>query len=277
LRSIRVHSRLFAASLVFAFSLHAQDAADVVRRSIATEDHTLELSRNYSYEQRQEIREADSSGNLKKTGSETFDILILEGSQYRRHVAHDDKPLSKNDQAKEDDKYRRAAEDRRKETPEQRQARIADWDRHRRRQREPYREVPNAFNLKVAGEETLAGVPAWTIDATPKPGYKPVSNATRFFPKVKGRIWIGKADYEVLKVDIESLDTISFAGFLVRMAKGSHIVIDSERLNNEVWVPGKAVLRGSVRIALIKVIRGEIAFTFTNYKKAPPVIAPPRP
>jgi hypothetical protein len=61
------------------------------------------------------------------------------------------------------------------------------------------------------------------------------------------------------------------------MAKGSHIVIDSERLNNEVWVPGKAVLRGSVRIALIKVIRGEIAFTFTNYKKAPPVIAPPRP
>src|SRR5262249_7306597 len=86
-----------------------------------------------------------------------------------------------------------------------------------------------------------------------------------------------RADYEVLKVDIESLDTISFGGFLMRMAKGSHIVIDAEHVNNEVWMPAKAVLRGSVRIALIKVIRGEVSFTFSNYKKAAVVSAPPLP
>jgi hypothetical protein len=257
--------------------LHAQDAAEIVRRSIATEDRTIELSRNYAYQQRQEIRETESTGKLRKTGSETYDILILEGSPYRRHVAHDDKPLPPNDQGREEEKFRRAAEERRKETPEQRQERIADYDRRRRRQRDPFREVPNAFQLRVAGEETIAGIPAWIIEATPRPGYKPVSNATRFFPKVKGRVWIAKGDYQVLKLDVESLDTISFAGFLVRMAKGSHIVIDAEHINNEVWLPARAVLRGSVRIALIKVIRGEVIFKFTNYKKVSAVTGTQQP
>jgi hypothetical protein len=269
--------RCAAAAGLLAAALHAQDAADIIRRSIATEDRTIELSRSYAYQQRQEIRENDSSGKLRKTGSETYDILILDGSPYRRHVAHDDTPLPSGEQAKEEEKFRRASEDRRKETAEQRQQRLADWDRRRRRQREPYRQVPDAFNLKVAAEETVAGIPAWVIEATPKPGYKPVSNATRIFPKVKGRIWIAKTDYEILKLDIESLDTISFAGFLVRMSKGSHIVIDAERLNNEVWLPTRAVLRGSVRIALIKVIRGEVIFTFTNYKKVQTATSASRP
>jgi hypothetical protein len=274
---IRAFWRSSAAVLGFAFCLHAQDAAEIVRRSIATEDRTIEFSRNYGYEQRQEIRETDSNGSLRKTGSDTYEILILEGSPFRRHTAHDDKPLSKSEGAKEDEKYRHAAEDRRKETAEQRQARIGDWDRRRRRQREPYRQVPDAFNLKVAGEETINSIPAWVIEATPKPGFKPSSNATRFFPKVKGRIWISKADYQVLKLDVESLDTISFGGFLVRMAKGSHIVIDAEHVNNEVWLPTRAVLRGSVRIALIKVIRGEVIFTFGKYKKAAPATSAPLP
>ena len=254
-------------ALVLFPALHAQDAAEIVRRSIATEDHTIELSRDYGHHQRQEIRETDSNGKLRKTSSDTYDILILEGSPYRRHVAHDDKPLSASEQAKEDEKYKHALEDRRRETPDQRKARIADWDRRRRREREPFREVPNAFNLKVAGEETIGGNPAWVIDATPKPGYKPVSNATRFFPKVKGRVWISKSDYQILKMEIESLDTISFGGFLVRMAKGSRITVDAAHVNNEVWMPTRVLLRGSVRIALIKVIRGEVDFALTDYRK----------
>ena len=71
----------------------------------------------------------------------------------------------------------------------------------------------------------------------------------------------------MVKVGIEALDTISFGGFLIRMAKGSHIFVEATRVNNEVWLPKSAILKGSVRIALIKVLRGEVVFTFSNYKK----------
>ena len=105
------------------------------------------------------------------------------------------------------------------------------------------------------------------IEGTPKPGYRPKSAATAFFPKVKLRLWIDKKDYNWVKVDIESLDTISFGGFLFRLAKGSHVTIENARVNNEIWMPKWAAIKGSVRIALVKVMRGEMIFTFSDYKK----------
>ena len=253
----------FAAAIV----IHAQDPVEIVRRAAAGDDRNTELREHYTYLQRQEQREMDSTGKVKKTESDTIDVTLLEGSTYRRHVAHNDKPLPPKEEAKEEEKLRRSIEERRKETPEARQYRIQEWQRRQKKQREPLKEVPDAFNLKLAGEETIDGVAAWVIDATPKPGYRPHSNSTQYFPKVKGRLWITKQDYEVVKVGIEALDTISFGGFLIRMAKGSHIFVEATRVNNEVWLPKSAILKGSGRIALIKVLRGEVVFTFSNYKK----------
>src|SRR5947199_7772584 len=152
-----------------------------------------------------------------------------------------------------------------------RQRRIQEWDRRQKKQREPLKEVPDAFNLKLAGDDTIDGVAAWVIEATPKPVYRPHSNATQYFPKVKGRLWITKQEYEVVKIDIESLDTISFGGFLIRMAKGSHIFVEAARVNNEVWLPKSAILKGSVRIALIKVLRGEIVSHSATTKSFRPI------
>jgi hypothetical protein len=254
-------------ALLGAAAVHAQDAVEIVRRAAAADDRGSELRQHYTYLQRQEQREIDSSGKLKKTESDTVDITLLEGSPYRRHVAHNDKPLPPKEQAREDEKLRRSIEERRKETPEMRQYRLQEWDRRQKKQREPLKELPDAFHLKLAGEESIDGVAAWVIEAMPKPGYRPHSNATQFFPKVKGRLWITKEAYEVVKVEIESLDTISFGGFLIRMARGSRILVEAARVNNEVWLPKSAILKGSVRIALIKVLRGEIVYTFSNYKK----------
>ena len=108
---------------------------------------------------------------------------------------------------------------------------------------------------------------AYVIEGAPKPGYRPKSQSTAFFPKVKLRLWIDKQDYQWVKVDLESLDTISFGGFLVRLARGSHVTIENARVNNEVWLPKRAKIKGSVRIALVKVMRGEIVYTFSDYKK----------
>jgi len=247
--------------------LAAQDAREIVRRSVDIDKRNSEIARNYTYIQRQQQREIDSSGRVKKVESETFDVTLLEGSPYRRHIAHDDKPLSAKEQAREEEKLRKSIEDRRKETPEQHAQRVQDWERKQQKQRDPLREIPDAFELKIAGEEKLAGVEAWMIDATPRPGYKPRSQSSSFFPKVRARFWISKQDYQWVKIDMESLDTISFGGFLIRMAKGSHLEFEATRVNNEVWLPKRAVLKGAVRIALIKMLRGDVSFEFTDYKK----------
>lgn len=147
--------------------LQAQDVREIVRRSIDADQHNTEIARTYTFVQRQQQREIDSNGKVKKTESDTVDVTLMEGSGYRRHIAHNDQPLPPKEQAKEEERLRRSIEERKKETAEHRAIRIQDWERRRAKEREPLKEIPDAFDLKLAGEEKVAGVDAWIIDATP--------------------------------------------------------------------------------------------------------------
>jgi hypothetical protein len=247
--------------------LAAQEPRELVRRSVEVDRKNLEISRAYTYLERQEVRELDGSGKVRNTQVQTSDVTLLEGSPYRRLVARTDQPLSPKEQNKEQDKLRKSIEDRRKETPEERERRIADWDRRRERQREPLRELPDAFDFKLVGEEVLPSGAVYVIDATPKPGYKPKLPSAAYFPKVQARLWIDKNDYHWAKIDVETLDTISFGGFLLRLAKGTRLIVEQAHVNQEVWLLKGVTLRASARIALIKSVHEELILTFTDYKK----------
>jgi hypothetical protein len=247
--------------------LAAQDAREIVRRSVETDNKNVEVARNYTFLQRQEVRELDGSGKLKSTHTQTWDVTMLEGSPYQRRVARDDQPLSPNEQKKEEDKLRHSIEQRRKETGEQREHRMADSERRRKRQHEPMKELPDAFDFRLAGEESLASGAVYVIDATPKPGYKPKLRSAAYFPKVKARLWIDKNDYHWAKVEAETLDTISFGGFLIRLAKGTRLAIEQAHVNQEVWLPKSVTVRATARVALIMSIRRELIMTFSEYKK----------
>jgi hypothetical protein len=247
--------------------LAAQDPREIVRRSVEIDRKNLEIARNYTYLERQEVRELDGSGKVKSTEVQTSDVTLLEGSPYRRLVARNDQPLSPKEQKKEEDKLRRSIEERRKETAEEHERRIADWERRQQRQREPLKELPDGFDFRLIGEEAFAADEVYVIDATPKPGYKPKLPSAAYFPKVKARFWIDKKDYRWARVEVETLDTISFAGFLVRLAKGSRLTIEQAHVNQEVWLLKSVKLRGSARVALIKNLHEELIITFSDYKK----------
>jgi len=247
--------------------LSAQNPVEIIRRAMELDRRNTEISRSYTYLERQEHRDVNSSGKLTKTESTTTDVTLLEGSPYRRTVARNDQPLSQKDQLKEQERLQKSIEDRRKETPEQRERRVTEWEHKKQKQRESLKELPDAFNFRLTGEETLNGGEVFAIEGLPKPGYRPKSASVAFFSKIKLHLWIDKKDYQWVKVDLESLDTITFGGILLRLAKGSHVIIENARVNNEVWLPKRAEIAGSVRVALVHVMRGQIIYTFSDYKK----------
>jgi hypothetical protein len=257
----------FAAFFCLAALASAQDAHEIVKRACEFDQKNADLVRNYTFLQRQVDSDLDGAGKPKRQDIRTWDVTILDGSPYHRLVARNDQPLSPAEQKQEEDKLRFSNEERRKETPEQRSARIADWDRKRQKQREPLKDLPDAFNFRLVGEETLNGGQAYVIDATPKPGYKPRSTATAFFPKVKARFWIDKAGYQWVKVDMETIDTISFGGFLLRLAKGGHLMIEQTHVRDEVWMPSRVKLEASARVVFVKGVRKSLDMTFSDYKK----------
>ena len=240
---------------------------EIVRRSGEVDRKYLQLVRQYTYVERQENRQFDSQGKVKEHESRTWDVTLLEGSIYRRLLQKDDKPLPPKEEEKEREKLRRSIEQRQKETEAQRQARLAEAEHRLQRRLDTVKEVPEAFNLKLEGEEFLNGAATWVIELTPKPGYKPHTAFTQFFPKLKGKIWIAKADYQWVKVEAESIDAVMFGLVLARVAKGATIRIVQTRVNNEVWLPLRVDISATARIALVRLFRGQIEFTYKDYKK----------
>ena len=247
--------------------LAAQDVREIVRRSIEAESAGVELARNYTYLERQEERELDGSGKLKNLEVHTYDVTLLEGSPYRRLVSVNDQPLAPKEQKKEEEKLRQSNAGRSAETEPQKQQRIADWRRKQEKQREPMHEIPDAFDLRLLPDETLNGRAMWVIDATPKPGYKPKLKSAFFFPKVKMRFWIDRQDYQAVKAEIETLDTIAWGGIVARLAKGDRLTFEMARVNDEVWLPKAIRITGSARVMLVKGYRGAIEISYSNYKK----------
>jgi hypothetical protein len=245
----------------------AADSREIVRKALELDGQNSKLAQNYTFLQRQETRELDRSGKVKSRKIETWDITLLEGSPYRRLVARDDQPLSAEEQQREEERLHWNLEERRKETSEQKERRVAEWRRRQQRLREPFHELLDAFDFGPAVEEQLNGRLTYRIDASPKPGYKPKSSFAAFLPKVKLRLWIDARDSQGARLEIEATDAISFAGFLVRLEKGTRIDVDQIRVNDEIWLPKSVSVTAAARILLVKSLNREMQFTFSDYKK----------
>ena len=251
----------------WAACVYAQDAREIVRRSVNLGDENLKAAANYTFRERAEAREYDGSGHIAKTEVESHDVTLIDGSPYRRLIARDDKPLAAAEERKEVQKLEKIAAQRRRETGEQRRRRLERDAERRREQQELIREVADAFDFKLAGEDRLEGREQYIVEGTPHPGYHPRHRRAAFFSKVKGRIWIDKRDSHWVKLEAEVTDTISVGAFLFRLAKGSHLEAEQTRVNGEVWLPKRLEVGGSARVALLKKYRGRIEVTYSDYKK----------
>ena len=95
----------------------------------------------------------------------------------------------------------------------------------------------------------MAGREAYVIDAEPRPGFEPHRKEAKILPKFRFRVWIDKDEAEWVKLDAECIDTVSVGWFLARIHKGSRMLIEQTRVNNEVWLPKHVALKLDARLS----------------------------
>lgn len=243
------------------------DPREIVRRSVEIDHRTMELARNYTCQQREVQKNLDSHGKVKSTEVKTWDITVLYGEPYSRLIKKNDEPLSAKDEQKEQEKQDKFVAERKNESEDKRRKREARQKKERDEDRAFLRDVENAYDFRLVGEEKIDGRPAWVLEATPRKDFKPTQPHADILPKLKGRIWIDKHDYDWVKADAEAIDTISFGLFLARVHKGSHFSFEQTRLNDEVWLLRRFYLNASARVLVFKNMGVEQEDTFSNYKK----------
>ena len=245
----------------------AQDAQEIVRRSIELDQTNWVRMADYTWEGRSLERHFDSHNRVTSRHSESWDTIVLDGQTFRRTLERDGKPVSADEQRRQQQKLDKAAARLEKETPEEKQRQAADVDKARRRERQFLLEVPDAFNLTLEGSDKIDGRDVWVISGVPKPGYHAKSRDGAALAKIRGKIWIDKESYQWVRLQGETIGTISFGLFLARLNPGARLEIDQTRVNGEVWLPKREYMTGTGRIGLLKRVAEDDEITWSDYKK----------
>src|SRR5260370_5952167 len=193
--------------------------------------------RDYTYIERDEEHDLDGKGDVKSVDVKTYEVMELYGEQVQRLTEKDGKALDAEDTEKEEKKIQKIVDKRKNESEDARRKRAQKEEKEREDGRKFVREVADAYNFHLVGTESLGGRDAWAIDAEPRPGYGPHMKEAKFLPKFHGRVWIDKNDLQWMKLDVECIDTVSLGWVLARIHKGTRVVIEQTRVNDEVWLP----------------------------------------
>jgi len=240
---------------------------ELLRRAEEKDIENDKQQRDYTFVERQEVRKLDGHGAVKEIESRTSEVLEIYGELVARLTAKDDKPLPADEAKKEDEKIQKIIDKRKHESEADRRKRVEREEKSHEEDRKFVLEIADAFNFRLVGSEVLDGRDAWVLEGEPRPGYEPKRRDARILNKFKGRIWIDKAEAQWVKLDITAIDTISVGFVLARIHKGTRVLIELTRVNDEVWLPKLVQLHFDVRVALFKSYDEDVEQTYRDYKK----------
>lgn len=223
----------------------------------------------YTFTERHTERELDAKGGVRKVKTETYEVYpsLEPGHTYRRLVEKDGRTLDTRELAAEDRKHeKKVADDGSiEELEKKRTARLAQ---SRQREESGVRQVFRIYDIAIAGREMLDGRPAIVVTFKPRPDVEASGRAGRVLKCLAGRAWIDEEDRQLVRVDAELIDNLSFGlGVLARLHKGSRASLLRRKINGEIWLPALARFSGSARLLLFKGLRMDALSEYSDYRK----------
>lgn len=231
------------------------------------------LLSHYTYLEKDTELRLDSNGNAVKTEVKVYEIYpALEQAQtYRKLISKNGRALPRDELERQDRDYEAKIQGRTRqgqmEGSDARKRRAAEA-KARRKDEEVIDEVFHLYQISMVGRETLTGRPAIVLEFKPRPGFLPKTDPGRMLKKMEGRAWINEQDRQLVRVEARLIDTISFGlGLLARFQRGSRVLYERRRVNDEIWLPAEYRFAGAGRLFLLKKVRIDAREEYSDYKK----------
>jgi hypothetical protein len=237
------------------------DVHQLVESSLAATQRHWQARRHYTYVERAESRRRDMDGRVKSEDVEISRTTLVNDVPFEQLMERNGQPPS----AREERRQNKALDQVKRESSEER-------TEHVREQEEEItllvQEVPKAFDFKLVGQEVVHGRVAYLLHATPHTGYQARGTYGKVFSKVEGTVWIDMQDLVWIKVDGQVIEPFSLGLFLVRLLRGSQVVIEQTRVDDRIWMPIRVEVRAAARVFLLKSLVIERVLTYSDYRRA---------
>jgi hypothetical protein len=247
---------------------YATFAAEV-RAHLATDE---ERQSGYTFVERRVEQKVNGAGRVTSESSKVFEVYPGLGGEdrYRRLIEEHGKPVSAAGLAKQDRDRQKVAEAyaRSLQRPGDRQRDDRALEKARREYSEAVDDIFRVYEIAMIGREPIEGHDTILATLTPKPGVTPRTDSGKIMQHFRAKAWISESDYELVRVEIEAIDTLSFGlGLLARVHKGTVATYQRRKVNDEVWLPAQVTWTASGRMFLFRRLRLTGISEFSNYRK----------
>lgn len=237
--------------------LRAQDAvptADALIRAAVAADKAQDAKGwKFTYRQEEESHTLDKNGKSEPPRHKTYDVIMLEGDNYKKLVLIDGKPPDAKLQKKIDT-------DLEKERLQRRARRGGLLSMTKTSSYPGVENLEKLFDSQVSGEETVVGRKAWRVESVAKATYKPVDKAEEELTASRVTSWFDETEGVWLK--IASVRTREFSG----AQAGSSFEMTQEK-HGDAWLLDEMDFHFDTKFALGIRMRGEIRTRFLDYKR----------
>ena len=192
--------------------------------------------------------------------------------RWERVISEKGTPVSESELAKKDRARQREAEayvrKRARLTPADLAEERRDREKQKREQAEILDDAFRVFTFTMTGRERVDGHETIVVTMTPTRTVKTRTRQGGWAKHFKGRAWVSESDYELVKLEVEAIDTLSIGlGLLARLHEGSRVTLERRRMADGAWLPARGNIAASARFLLLKRYRLNTITEYSNYRR----------
>lgn len=195
----------------------------------------------------------------------TYIGSMLEGSPFEQLVAVDGVPVAESQLREESTAIAAERLRRSKESPEQRDQRIAQYHKQLEHYFVLLRELPKAFQFEESGSATIG---TWQTDlfrVIPRPGYRPRGIETQVLTGMQGTLWMDRNSDHWIRAEAEVVRPVPIVGFVARVERGTRFLLEDRPAVGNVWLSSHFELHTKARILFLFSRTSTEDYTYFHY------------
>jgi hypothetical protein len=229
------------------------------------------IRENYAGTRVEEETEFEKDGKVKKTEVSEYTFFYLNGDEISTLAKKDGKPLSDEEQKKENEKTQKRIEEIQK-----REAKKEAQDEKAKEEGKKDKDDDDvgietflrACQFVNPRRERFRGQDVLVFDFEPNPEFQPHKMVERIVHELAGVIWVDEHAHEVARLEAYFVGDFRVAGgLLANLQKGTSFVFEQSYFNNEVWLPTYEEAHVGVRVLLMKGFNVNATTRYSEYKR----------
>jgi hypothetical protein len=260
---------------VFDFPIKSQvklpDLKKLFEQIDANQKEIDKIKENYAGTRVEEETEYDKTGKVTKKELREYTFFYLDGDEVSTLVKKDGRPLSEEEQKKENEKTQKEIEEiqKRAKKKEEKAEKAKEEGKENKDNEDPGIEVfLRASQFVNPRRERFRGQDVLVFDFEPNPEYQAKTLEEKVVKELAGVIWVDEKANDVARLEAYFVGDFHFGGGLVaNVQKGTSFVLEQGFINNEVWLPTYEEAHLGVRVLLVKGFKVNATTRYSDYKR----------